>query len=315
MSSGSIRQFRRIARGGCGDVHLCITINNNVGGGQAVNVESTLEPSEPDVVAQVAPSPTPPGATFPPLPPDPTLPLPFLRGTAVASDPAVAPVYMKGLVPHIDQGALLTAGPYVSGDSSKQSRYRVNSSSVTTTAPYGDTTVSSLNRVSVFMTAAIDANGQIYKGFACARAHALTPGTITMITDMTTVGTATTAKNHVYATHDVTSTAASVTLSTPSPMAATTLVTFATSVAAADHYIVLMPEKVLTPGAGASFTSYLSEGAIHHQPAGSVTVDVPRPSTGWATGKTYFAFVVKGDPRDRTSVTTVLSAPTKFTVG
>lgn len=312
MADEPSRHFRRIARAGCGDVNLCITINNNVGGGPTVDVAPTGTGSgtfTPDIL--------PPGALTPPTPPDPTLPMPWLRGSTTTSDPTVAMLYMKGLVPHEDQGADLPSGPYEgSGDISKQSRYRVNSSSVTTSAPYGDSSVININRVSVFMTAEIDASGELYKGFACARADSSSSSSITMVTDMTTVGTGSTAKNHVYATHDVTTTAPALTLSVTTPTASSTTIacTVGGTVPSGTLYIVIMPERVLEPGTGPTFSGYKAEGAIHSF-SGSGTYNVSRPTKGWAAGKIYFAFVVSGDPASASVLSTPISKPSKFTVG
>lgn len=260
---------------------------------------------------------TSPGAVVTPTPPDPTLPMPWLRGTSTVSDPAVAILYMKGLVPHTDQGADLPSAPYEgTGDLSEQSRYRVNSSSVTASAPYGDSSVIAINRVSVFMTAAIDTSGQIYKGFACARADSSSSASITMVTDFTTVGSDSTSKNHVYATQSVTSTAPAVTLSTPSPTSGASSISFTVggTVPSGTLHIVVMPERVLEPGGSPTFSAYKTEGAFYTFSGGAGTYSVTRPSTGWAAGKIYFAFVVSGDPTSATVICSVLSKPSKFTV-
>lgn len=298
MASHRNRRFSRVERTACDDFNLCIADGDTVAGEASVQVSS-------------------PGALTPPTPPDPTLPMPWLRGSTTTSDPTVAMLYTKGLVPHEEQGADLPSGPYEgTGDISKQSRYRVNSSSVTTTAPYGDSSVIAINRVSIFMTAAIDTSGEIYKGFACARADSSSANSITLVTDMTTVGTGSTAKNHVYATHDVTTSAPALTLSVTTPSSGSTTIacTVGGTVPSGTLYIVIMPERVLEPGTGPTFSGYKAEGAIYSF-SGSGTYNVPRPTKGWAAGKIYFAFVVSGDPASGSVLSTPLSKPSKFTVG
>lgn len=259
---------------------------------------------------------TGPGTVLPPNPPDPTLPLPWMRGTSTSSDPVAAPLWIKGLIPWSEQGATMGAGPWdPSGDTSYQSRYRVNSSTVTTSNPYGDSSVNTINRVSVFCTAEVDAGGQIYKGFACCRADSGSANSITFLTDMTEMNGGSSTKNHVYSTQAVTNTAPAVTLTvtTPSGGASTISCTVGGTLPSGTNTIVIMPERVLKPGASPTFTTYLNEGRL--QNITSTGVHTPSvPSAGFATGKIYYAFVANGDPTSATVVSTIVSKPVKFTV-
>lgn len=278
-----------------GDIHICITINNNVAaapavaGGGAVPVAETLAP--------------PPAGLTPPQPPDTTLPLPWRRATG--STFAGAALILKGSSPEVAQGTRFTVPPYEpgTGDRTKQRRFRLNEAALQPSTPYGG------KLVSAFLTHPIDTAAGIFRGFAVAEVGA-TATSATFITDVAPFG-ATPAVTHQYATHAVTTpTTAAVLASTSVPADPNFAFTIAGAPASTTFWIVVMPHRIddwtTTTTYNATYLPQGAWGSLTTSGAGAGSLSLAKPSTPGG-GRGYYAFLTNADPASATVLGDVVS--------
>lgn len=273
-----------------GDIHICITINNNVGA-PAVGAAGS---------ESLAP---PPAGLSPPQPPDTTLPLPWRRASGSAF--AAAALIMKGESPELAQGTKFTSAPYEpgTGDRTKQRRFRINESALQPSTPYGG------KLVSAFLTRAIDTSAGLFRGFAVAEVGT-SASSATFITDVAPFGSSPPV-TYQYSANAVTTPTLGYTLACGSVPADTHFeFTVTGGPASTQFWIVVIPHRIDDWTTTTTYTgTYLSQGewgSATTSGSGSAALNLAKPSTP-AGGRAYYAFVTNADPASPSVVGDVVS--------